>query len=139
MADADIEISWEAAMMFPKPRPRIFEKRDLQRERKRVRDAVRAAIKARDGYACRCCGRTDHVRQDPHHLRFSSLGGPDTTENEILTCGFCHAAIHARQIYVLGSNADKLIMFDIHESVVQDIFGTRVLPTHCRIITDRRR
>jgi hypothetical protein len=123
----------------PKGRARVFEKRDLQRERKRVRDAVREAIKARDGYACRCCGRKDHVRQDPHHLRFSSLGGADTTENEILLCAFCHAAIHARQIYVLGNNADKLILFDVHEAIVQDIFGTRRLPLHCRIITDQRK
>ncbi len=128
-------------MMFPKPRPAIFEKRDLLRERERIAQSVRAAVDERDGYCCRCCGRKNGrgIAIHHHHLVFRSRGGVDSTENECLVCGLCHALIHARQLWILGKNADRLLTFEINEAAVVEIFGTKELPKHVRIVTAARR
>ncbi len=125
----------------PKTRPAIFDKRDLQRERERIAQAVRAAVDERDGHACRCCGRQKGrgIAMHRHHLTFRSRGGQDTTQNECLVCALCHALIHARQLHIFGKDADKRLTFEIHEAAVVDIFGSRELPPHVRMITDRRR
>ena len=70
---------------------------------------------------------------------FRSKGGPTSTENECLLCQYCHALIHARQLWILGKNADKRLTFEIHEAAVVDIFGSRTLPAHVRIVTNSRR
>lgn len=121
---------------LPKGRPAIFDKRDAQRERDRIQKAVAFAVSERDGRACRCCARKDGLHH--HHLVFRSRGGADSTENELLLCKFCHALIHARQLWILGKNADKRLTFEIHEAAVVDLFGTKPLPSHVRIITSVR-
>jgi hypothetical protein len=121
---------------FPKPRPAIFDKRDRLRERERVQQSVSAAVNERDGYACRCCGRQKGrgITLHRHHLTYRSRGGPDSTENECLVCALCHALIHARQLWVLGTDADTVLRFEIDEAAVVEIFGTRELPKHVRIV-----
>jgi hypothetical protein len=47
--------------------------------------------------------------------------------------------LHARQLWIFGKNADTRLTLDVHESAVVDLFGTRTLPAHVRIVTDRRR
>jgi 5-methylcytosine-specific restriction endonuclease McrA len=98
--------------------------------------SVAAAVSLRDDYRCRCCHRRDGLHH--HHLTFRSKGGAHCTENELLLCKFCHALVHARQLSILGKNADKHLTFEIHEAAVVDIFGTRELPAHVRIVTNRR-
>ncbi len=120
----------------PKARPAIFDKRDRQREQDRIQRAVAFQVAERDHHACRCCGRKEKLHR--HHLTFRSRGGADSTENEALVCGFCHSLIHARQLWILGRNADKLLIFEIHEAAVVDIFGAKELPKHVRIVTDSR-
>lgn len=127
--------------MFPKPRPMALEKRDKRREWDRIQAAVAAGVNARDGFACRCCGRQkgSGVAIHKHHLTFRSRGGADTMSNELLLCGFCHGMIHARQLHIFGKDANKRLTFEIHEAAVVDLFGTRTLPAHVRIVTDGRR
>lgn len=124
----------------PRPRPAIFDKRDVARERERIAHAVRAAVDARDHYRCRCCGREKGwLSLHRHHLTYRSRGGVDSTENECLLCALCHALLHARQLWILGKNADALLTFEIAEAAVVDLFGTKELPRHVRIVTERRR
>lgn len=124
-------------MLLPKPRPHVFDKRDRQRDAEAMERSVRAAVNERDERRCRCCGRKEQLHL--HHLTYRSKGGPWSTENLVTLCQFCHALIHARQLWILGKNADKHLVFEIHEAAVVDLFGTRELPIHVRIITEGRR
>ena len=124
------------AIGFPKPRPQVFDKRDRQRERETRQKAVAFAVSERDKWLCRCCGRSEKLHH--HHLTYRSRGGPDSTENELLLCQYCHALIHARQLWILGKNANARLTFEIHEAAVIDIFGTKPLPPHVRIVTNSR-
>ena len=121
----------------PKPRPQCFDKRDRRRERDTLQRAVAMAVSDRDEHRCRCCGRREKLHH--HHLTFRSKGGVHSTENELLLCQFCHALIHARQLWIFGKNADKRVTFEIHEAAVVDIFGTKPLPAHVRIVTGSRK
>ena len=125
----------------PKPRPAIFDKRDERREAEAVQRSVTAQVDARDGYACRCCGREKGrgLAMHRHHLVFRSKGGLWSTENIVLLCALCHALLHARQLWILGKNADKRLTFELHESAVVDLFGSKVLPRDVRIVVESRR
>lgn len=121
----------------PKPRPSVFDKRDQQREKLTRQRSVYAAVDYRDEHRCRCCGRKDHLHH--HHIVFRSKQGPDCTENVVLLCTFCHALLHARQLWILGKNADKRLTFEIDERAVIDLFGTKELPRDVRMVTGSRR
>lgn len=110
----------------PRPRARIFTKRDAKRERTNTQRAVWLAVSIRDRHRCRCCGRSDGLHH--HHIQYRSRGGGDTTENTVLTCAFCHALIHTRQLWIVGTNADRQLRFELHERAVVDLFGTKELP-----------
>jgi hypothetical protein len=118
----------------PKGRPSIFDKRDTSRERMTLRRSVYAAVDARDHRECRCCGRRESLHH--HHLTFRSKGGGDCTTNVLLLCRFCHALLHARQLWILGKNADKRLTFEVHEAAVVDLFGVKPVPRDVRIITN---
>lgn len=123
--------------MFPKPRPRVLEKRDRQRDTEALERAVRAAVQTRDGHRCRCCGRRDSLHL--HHLTYRSKGGGWSTANIVLLDAVCHALLHARQLWILGKDADKHLQFEVHEAAVVDVFGRKPLPAHVRMVTDPRR
>lgn len=134
------------AFLLPKPRPAILSKRDEQREREREKRSVYTQVAARDERRCRCCGRSGSYEATGsekalhrHHLTYRSKQGADSTENLITVCRVCHALIHARQLWPIGTNADRRVMFEIHEAAVVDAFGTKTLPPHVRIVTASRR
>jgi hypothetical protein len=131
---------------IPKPRARILDKRDEKRERERQVRELNRAIAERDSYRCRCCGREgqyDATQADRalhrHHVRYRSKGGEDATKNLVTLCAYCHAAIHARQLWIVGDNADQRLTFEVHEAAVIDLFGTKPLPASVHIVTERRR
>lgn len=70
---------------------------------------------------------------------FRSKQGSDSTDNVLLLCVLCHALLHARQLWILGKNADKRLTFEIAEAAVVDLFGTKPVPRDVRIVTERRR
>lgn len=129
--------------MFPQPkgRPRILDKRDDQREHERLERQVAAEVDARDLKRCRCCGRRgDPYAVDPlgrihrHHIRPRSRGGSLSSANLVSLCARCHALVHARQLFVIGTNANHRIEFDVHEAAVVEIFGTKPIPPFVHII-----
>jgi 5-methylcytosine-specific restriction endonuclease McrA len=125
-------------LAFPKPRPRIFDKRDAAREKQRIQRSVYAKVSERDGRQCRCCGRKDSLHH--HHIVYRSRLGEDSTANIVLLCAFCHSLEHvARQLTIIGTNADSVkLRFEIHEAAVVEIFGNRTMPRQVRIVTGRR-
>jgi 5-methylcytosine-specific restriction endonuclease McrA len=72
--------------------------RTVQGRRPSVPTAVRAAVLARDGMACRYCGRKVHQRKTgPGRLHFDhviphSRGGLPTIENIVVSCRGCNLA-----------------------------------------------
>jgi 5-methylcytosine-specific restriction endonuclease McrA len=103
---------------FPKPRPKVLEKRDLQREAERQKRDAYAAVDLRDGRRCRCCGQSADPRAmsalqrgHRHHLIFMSRGGQDTLANLVLLCAVCHARVHCRELVIVGDNANKVLRF----------------------------
>lgn len=127
----------ETRLALRKPRPHVFTKRETKRDKSNRQKAVAMAVSIRDGRCCRCCGRREQLQH--HHLRYRSKGGADCTENELLLCAGCHGLIHARQLWILGSNADRHLQFEIHEAAVVDTFGTKPLPKHVRIVVPSRK
>ena len=121
----------------PRPRPRCFDKRDEAREKLAHLRRVHLAVDMRDGRQCRCCGRKDKLHK--HHIAFRSRGGMDTSENLVTLCGFCHALIHARQLWILGKDADKRLTFEVDERAVVDLFGVKPVPRDVRIVSGSRR
>lgn len=116
----------------PRPRPAIFDKRDISREKLQRQRSVYAAVNARDEHRCRCCGRKTQLHH--HHLVYRSKQGADSTENVLLLDAGCHALLHARQLWIFGKNADKRLTFEIDERAVVDVFGTKPLPRDVRIV-----
>jgi hypothetical protein len=129
----------------PKARPRILERRDSQREAARTKRDVYTAVAERDHYQCRCCGRKGQYDATiaanalhRHHLVYRSKQGLDTTSNLVSLDAICHSLIHARQLWIIGDDANDFLQFEIHEAAVIDVFGTRPVPPQVRIVTARR-
>lgn len=131
---------------FPKPRPRIFDKIQQEREAERIKREVYAEVDARDGKQCRCCGRrgnpyatTALERIHRAHIVDASRGGEITADNLVSLCALCHALEHAKQLYFVGSHAGPRLRFEIDEAAVVEVFGNRPLPRHVSIIVRSRR
>lgn len=63
----------------------------------------------------------------------------DSTENLVSLCPFCHALIHAKQLWIVGENADTRLRFEIDEAAVVDLFGSKVVPRDVRIVLAPRK
>lgn len=120
---------------FWKSRPAFFSRRDQAREKLRTLQAVHAAVRQRDSRQCRCCGKP---ATHQHHIVYRSKGGENSSENLITLDAGCHALIHARQLWIIGTNADKWLLFDVDEAAVVDVFGVKPVPSHVRIVTRSR-
>lgn len=131
---------------FPKPRPKIFEKRDTKRADEALQRLVYADVDARDGKRCRCCGRYGNPYAiDPlgkiHrcHIRDKSRGGEMSAANLCSLCWICAALETGKQLFFVGTNANHELHFEIYEVAVVEVFGSRELPSHVHIITEARR
>jgi hypothetical protein len=76
-----------------------------RRERGHIPRSVRQRIYARDGYACRYCGRRrgHAVRLELDHFYPFALGGSDRPDNLVTSCHTCNRAKGTR---VLRDEAD---------------------------------
>lgn len=125
----------------PKPRPRILEKRDDKRAAEKLKREVFADVDYRDKRTCRCCGRKGNPnsatalgRIHRAHIHDASRGGSMASENLISLCSLCHCLEHAKQLFIVGTNAWQRIEFEIHEAAVVEVFAARRLPSHVRIV-----
>jgi HNH endonuclease len=55
-------------------------------------ESLRQQVLRRDGWRCQSCGKMSHL--EVHHKEFRSHAGPDSEENLITLCSFCHASLH---------------------------------------------
>lgn len=88
----------------------LEENRQAPPHDRKIKDAVRAAVLARDGYACTCCGwmRSQAYLDDPrrhlelHHLTAHADKGGNNADNLITLCNVDHDRVHAGEIEWLG-------------------------------------
>lgn len=97
-------------LKFPKPRPRVLDKRALRLEKERQWQKARKFVRERDGGKCRSCGRAG---AEVHHLVYRSRGGDHDPNNLALLCQRCHEDIHAHLIEVRfgGRNKARTVKF----------------------------
>lgn len=93
----------------PKPASRAGERKARRRGEEVRWLMVCALVRARDRHRCRHCNSTFMV--DPHHIKFRSAGGEDSTDNVALLCRPCHDDIHGYRLAVSG-NANKSLKFE---------------------------
>lgn len=140
----------EPVYACPKDTPSIIDKINDGREAKRVKREVYKAVDERDERTCRCCGRRGNPnaktalgRIHRAHIQDASLLGPMATANILSLCWVCHVLEHAKQLFIIGTDADTRgadrITFEILEAAVVHVFGTRVLPAHVRIVLPAQR
>jgi hypothetical protein len=113
--------------------PRVLADKADERQSKAERAVVRKQVNERDERQCRCCGSRCNLHQ--HHMTYRSRGGADTTANLLTLCAVCHGLEHvSRQLFVIGTNADVKVRFEILEPVVAEVFKGRPVPKHVRVI-----
>ena len=64
----------------------------------------------------------------------STHHGGDCSENLVTLCTGCHGLLHARQLWILGKNADARLTFELDERAVVDVFGAKPVPRDVRIV-----
>jgi len=94
---------------FPKPRPKLLDKRKAKASKASDWRKVRAVVMARDGHRCRACGLTNGL--DAHHVVARSLGGKDKATNLIALCRPCHQSVHGHVLLLHGGTA-RTVMFE---------------------------
>ncbi len=69
------------------------------------------ACYVRDGWKCRHCGSRGPLH--PHHIVYSSQGGPDELWNLITLCAFCHLeGIHKANLTIVEpADANHVVKF----------------------------
>jgi 5-methylcytosine-specific restriction endonuclease McrA len=90
--------------------PSRYERKDAKRKAEEAeRRRVYKLVDARDGRACRLCGRKTNPeatglldRGHRHHLQYRSKGGMDTTDNLLTLCASCHHGVHSGRIRITG-------------------------------------
>ena len=79
--------------MFPKPRPKLIQKRATAAAKDAQYRRARQAAMARDGKRCRVPG-CKQPAVDTHHVIFRSLGGRDDVGNLVSLCRVHHEDVH---------------------------------------------
>jgi 5-methylcytosine-specific restriction endonuclease McrA len=89
------------AIGFPKPRPKLLDKRDAARKKLDKWIEVRLVVLARDKGQCRIYGGK---ATDVHHLLPRSRGGKDEPGNLIAVSRRAHQDIHGHVVTLRWTN-----------------------------------
>lgn len=128
-------------------KPRIFDKVDARRdEEKQKRDAYKF-VDARDGRKCRCCGRKGNPnavgalgRIHRAHIHDAGTQGAMDPANLVSLCWICAALETVKQLFFIGKDANREgLSFEIMDAAVEEVFGSKPLPAHVRIVRDAPR
>lgn len=131
----------------PQPkRPRVLDMRDSRREQDAQKRAVYREVDARDGRRCRCCGRKGNPnavsvlgRIHRCHIHDAGTRGPMSAANLVSLCWICAALETAKQLFFIGTDANHELHFEVMDAAVEEIFGSRELPEHVRIVLEAPR
>ena len=75
------------------------------KKKKKIPNAMRLRVLARDGFRCRRCRMRDTIQA--HHVVAESEGGPTDEKNLVAQCRWCHTLIHAGLITIDGTDANN--------------------------------
>lgn len=132
--------------LWKEPR-RALDKATSASQRRAADQAARQAVRARDRYLCRLCGRKTRV---VHEHKRRGAGGKVTLQNSFCLCsvedgGLCHDLVGMRWVYpvmVDGAeifDASRAIMFHLSRSTATRIFGASgSIPAHVLIVEGLR-
>jgi hypothetical protein len=139
--DPDVVEERMKSLVKPSKLDRVLARRDEKRDAEKLERIVNAEVDARDKKQCRCCERkadsnasTLLERLHRHHIVYRSALGEESAANKVSLCAWCHAAEHAGQLKIIGTNANERLEFEIAEAAVVAIFGTRQLPAWVHIV-----
>jgi 5-methylcytosine-specific restriction endonuclease McrA len=94
---------------IPKPLSRASEKQDARKLRESYRRVIYRLVSKRDQYQCRHCHARTGLHH--HHIRRRSQQGQDSEQNIVLLCQICHADVHAYRLFIVGTDANRLLGF----------------------------
>jgi hypothetical protein len=117
--------------MYPKPLPKALDKRQARREDKRADRNIKAAIKARDHYACRCCGAKDGL--DVHERKTRGSGGVVSRANSLTLCRPCHQLAHGGFIQIEGRSCDDALLFTMSQRIANAVFPYGRIPIRVHV------
>jgi hypothetical protein len=117
--------------MFPKPLPKALEKRQEKREAVRDDRNIKAAIKARDHYACRCCGAKKGL--DVHERKTRGSGGVVSRANSLTLCRPCHQLAHGGFIQIEGRSCDDALLFTMSQRIANAVFPYGRIPLRVHV------
>ena len=120
----------------PKPMPKLLDKRQEQREARRVDRVLKADIKARDGHKCRCCGRRDHL--EVHERKTRGAGGVVSRQNSLTVCAACHRLAQQYRILIEGQTCDGKLTFSMSQRIADAVFPHGQIPPQVHIIPEGR-
>lgn len=132
--------------LWKEPR-RALNKVAKARQTRAADEQARKAVRYRDHYTCRLCGRKTSV---VHEHKRRGAGGKVTLQNSFCLCsvedgGLCHDLVGTRWVYpvmVDGAetfDASRVIVFHLSRSTATRIFGTlRSIPSHVLIVEGLR-
>ena len=84
--------------------------------RKKVSADVRMMVLHEAGYKCGRPTCRNILTLDLHHLEPVSVGGPDTAENLLPLCGYCHDMHHAGHFPPASIRAWKFLLLALNEA-----------------------
>jgi hypothetical protein len=84
-----------------------FEKLERLKRYTKNWDQIRRGVYKRDGYRCRCCGKS-HCKLNCHHIVLLRVSKSNDLRNLITLCDECHGEIEQRGLTILKSGGHKV-------------------------------
>lgn len=121
-------------MPFPKPLPKALEKRQDTRDERREDRALKADIKARDGFRCRCCGRRDEL--EVHERKTRGAGGKVSRANSLTLDRVCHRLAQQYRILIEGKTCEGPLTFTMGAKIAAALFDRVPVPKHVHVVAE---
>jgi hypothetical protein len=98
---------------------------------------MKAEIKARDKYRCRCCDRKDSL--DVHERRPRSIGGEVDRYNSLTLCRLCHQLAQQYRLTIEGECWDSCegpLLFTMSQKIADLVFPSGRIPRQVHVIPE---
>lgn len=109
-----------------KPLPRSLEKRKAKALQATTDRLVKADVKARDQYRCRCCGYRQEL--EVHERKTRGAGGKVSLDNSLTLCRVCHVLAQQYRIVIEGPTCQGPLRFVMGTAIAAAIFDHRQVP-----------
>jgi len=121
---------------MPKPLPKALDRRQAIRDAQKADRAIKAEIRARDGYECRCCERGRAAMLEVHERKTRGAGGSVSNANSLTLCRVCHRLAQQYRIQIEGATCEGRLQFSMAQRIADAVFPSGSIPPHVQIIKD---